>query len=125
MSVCDPSCRSALDFLNGADLIYSVGIPHCGCILKNRSNKGFVRCFLCFLVTNLEVAREEAKCLVGFVGNGVDMGASCHVVLDVDTKVLCGGDVFSGMSMQLIFRLFFHPLTVTFSAVHFGGDESS
>ena len=100
VSVWGPSCRSALDFLNGADFIFSVGIPDCGCILKTRSNKGFVRSFLCLLVADLEVAPEKAKCFVGFVGNGVDMGASCHVVLDVDTKVLCSGDVFNGISMH-------------------------
>ena len=99
-----------MDFLNGADLIFSVGIPDCGCILKYRSNKGFVRCFLRLPVADLEVAPEEAKCLVGFVGNGVDMGAPFHVVLDVDPKVLCSGDVFNGMSMQFILCLFFLPL---------------
>ena len=60
-----------------------------------------MRSFLCLLVADLELAPEEAKCLVGFVGDGVDMDASFHVVPDVDTKVLCGEDVFSGMSMQL------------------------
>ena len=84
------------------NLIFSAGIPDCGCILKYRSNKGLVYSFLCLLVADLEVAPEEAKCLVGFVGNGVDMGAPVLVVLGVDTKVLCGGDVFNGMSMQLI-----------------------
>ena len=60
-----------MDFLIGADLIFSVGIPDCGCILKTRSNKGFVRSFLCLLVADLEVAPKEAKYLVGFVGVGV------------------------------------------------------
>ena len=69
----DPSCCSVLDVINGADLIFSVGIPDCGCILKTRSNKGFVDSFLCLLVADLEVAPEEAECLVGFVGDGVDM----------------------------------------------------
>ena len=116
-----------MDFLNGADLIFSVGIPDCGCILKNRSNKGFVRCFLCFLVTNLELAREKAKCLVGFVGNGVDMGASCHVVLDVDTKVLCSGDVFNGISKtsSKIRCLIFLPLAGDVQCSAFLGDKSS
>ena len=58
--------------------------------------------FLCLLVADLAVAPEETKCLVGSVGNGVDMVVPFHVVLGVDTKVLCGGDVFDGMSMQLI-----------------------
>ena len=97
-----PSCRCALDFLNGANLIFSVGFPDCVCILKTRSNKGFVRSFLCLLVADFEAAPEEAKCPVGFVFDGVDMGAPVHVVLDFDTKVLCGGDVFNGMSMQVI-----------------------
>ena len=87
-----------MDFLTGADLIFSVGVPDCGCILKYRSNKGFVCSFLCLLVADLEVAPEEAKCLVGSVGNGVDIDAPFHVVLDVDPKVLCGGNVFSGLS---------------------------
>ena len=63
--------------------------------------------FFCLLVADLEVALEEAKCLVGFVDNGVNMGAPFHVVLDVDTEVLCGGDVFNSMSIQLISCLFF------------------
>ena len=46
VSVWGPSCRSALDFLNGADFIFSVGIPDCGCIVKYRSNKGFVQFLL-------------------------------------------------------------------------------
>ena len=91
-----------LNFLNGANLIFSVGFPDCGCILEYQSNKDFVHSLLCLLGANREVAPEEAKCLVGFVGNGVDMGAPVLVVLGVDTKVLCGGDVFNGMSMQLI-----------------------
>ena len=62
--------------------------------------------FFCLLVADLEVALEEAKCLVGFVDNGVNMGAPFHVVLDVDTRVLCCGDVFNGMSMQLICLFF-------------------
>ena len=82
--------------------IFSVGFPDCVCILKTRSNKGFVRSFLCLLVADFEAAPEEAKCPVGFVFDGVDMGAPVHVVLDFDTKVLCGGDVFNGMSMQVI-----------------------
>ena len=90
-----------MDFLNGADLIFSVGTLDCGCILKYRSNKGFVCSFLCLLVANLEVAPEE-KCLTGFVGDGVDTVTPFHVVLDIDTKLLCGGVVFNGMSMQLI-----------------------
>ena len=57
--------------------------------------------FLCLLVADLEVAPKEARCFVGFVGKGVDMDAPFRVVLDVDTKVLCGGDVFNVMSMQL------------------------
>ena len=74
----------------------------CGCILKYRSNKGFVHSFLCLLFADLEAAPEEAKCVVGFVGNGVNIGAPYHVVLDVDSKVLCGSDVCNGMSVQLI-----------------------
>ena len=81
-----------MDFFNGADFIFSEGIPDCGCILKYRSNKGFVESLLCLFVADLEIAPEEAKCLVGFVGDDVDMGAPVHVVLNVDTKVLCVGD---------------------------------
>ena len=78
-----------------------------------RTIKGFISSFLfClfffsfflsfFLVADLKVAPEEAKCVAGFVGNGVDMDVPFPVVLDADTKVLCGGDVSNGMSMQLI-----------------------
>ena len=71
--------------------MFSVLTPDCGCILKYRSNNGFVRTFLCLLVADLEVALEEAKCLVGFVGDGVDKGAPFHVVLDVNNKIFCDG----------------------------------
>ena len=45
--------------------------------------------FLCLLVAGLEVAPEEAECLVGFVGDGVDTCAAFHVILDVDSEVIC------------------------------------
>ena len=91
-----------------------------------RPNKSFVRSFLSLLIADLEAAPKEANCLVGFVGNGVDMRVPFHVVLEIDTKVLCGGDVFNGMPMQLICLLLllclgFFRLRVTFSPVHFGG----
>ena len=38
------------------------------------------------------------------------MGAPIRVVLDVDTKVLCGNDVFNSTFMQLITYLFFLSL---------------
>ena len=102
VSMCDPSDRSALDFLNGADLIFSVGIPDCGCILKYRSNKDFVRSFLCLLVADLEVAPEEAKCPPGFAGGGISVSAPFHVSLNVDNQASCGADVFKGKSTYLI-----------------------
>ena len=40
------SCHSVLNILSCADLTFSVRVPNCGCILKNRSNKGFVYNFL-------------------------------------------------------------------------------
>ena len=49
-----------MDFLNGSDLIFSVGIPNCGCIVKTWSNKSFEHSFLCLLVADLDVAPEAA-----------------------------------------------------------------
>ena len=79
-----------LDFLHGADLIFSVGIPDCDCIPKYQSNKGFVCNFFCLFVADLKVAPEEAKCLVGFVGDGVDMGAPFHAVWMLTPKSFVG-----------------------------------
>ena len=52
----------------------------------------------CLLVTDLEVVLEEAKCLIGFVGSGMDMGTPVHVIQDVGTKVCYGADGFKGGS---------------------------
>ena len=93
-----PSC---LDLLNGANLIFSVGVPNCVCILKEQSNTGFEHSFLCLLVADLEVVPEEATCPDGLVGDGVDISTQFHVILDVNTKVFCGADVLKGVSMQL------------------------
>ena len=49
---------------------------------------------------------EEAKCLVGFVGGGVDMGTPFHVIVDVHTRVCCSADVFKGVSVWLVCCLF-------------------
>ena len=57
--------------------------------------QGLCTQFPLFLFADLEVAPEEAKCLVG---DGVDMGTPFNVVLGVDTKLLCGGDIFNSMS---------------------------
>ena len=53
------------------------------------------------LAANPEVAPEDAKCLVGIVGDGVDIGTPFHVILDVDTKVCdtYSVDVLKGLSM--------------------------
>ena len=53
------------------------------------------------LAANPEVAPEDAKCLVGIVGDGVEMGTPFHVILDVDTKVCdtYSVDVLKGLSM--------------------------
>ena len=58
--------------------------------------------FFVFLFPIMRLCRRESRCLVVCVGDGVDMGAPFHVVVDVDIKVLCAGDVFNGMSMQLM-----------------------
>ena len=68
--------------------IFSVGFPDCVCILKTRSNKGFVRSFLCLLVADFEAAPEEAKCPVGFVDKGVDMDAHVNIICTSQSKVM-------------------------------------
>ena len=55
-------------------------------------------CVQFHLVDNPEVAPEDAKCLVGIVGDGVDMGTPFHVILDVDTKLSSSADVFKDLS---------------------------
>ena len=91
-----------MGFLNGADLILSVRILDRGCTLNYRSNTGFISSSLCLVIADLGVAPEEANRLVGFVGNGVDMGAPFHIIVDVYNKILFGDDVFNGMSMQFM-----------------------
>ena len=102
MSVGDPSCCSALDLLNGLDLICSVGIPYSGCALKKWANKGFVCSFLCLLVVDLEVAPEETKGLVGFACGRADVGYPPQVILDDDSQVLRHADVLKDVFMELI-----------------------
>ena len=91
-----------MDLLKSLNIIGSLGVLDCGYILKERVNKGFVHSFLCLLVVDFEVAPDKAKGIAGFLDDGINMGIPLHIVLYGDAKVLCGVDVFQGLSMQLI-----------------------
>ena len=56
----------------------------CGCIRRDRANKGLVHSFLCLLVAGLKLAPEKTECLIGFVGDSIDVGTSVHVIVDDD-----------------------------------------
>ena len=58
--------------------------------------------FFVFLFPIMRLCRRESRCLVVCVGDGVDMGAPFHIIVDVYNKILFGDDVFNGMSMQFM-----------------------
>lgn len=87
--VCKPSYYSVFDLFNATDLVFHTQESQTGCILKNWLKKGFVYSFPCLLVANHKAAPEEAKCLAGSPGDGVDMDSLFCIILDDDTLVCC------------------------------------
>ena len=49
VSICNPFCCTALDFLY---CFYVVWVPDSGRVLQDWADKGFICCFFCFLVSD-------------------------------------------------------------------------
>ena len=52
VSICNPSCCTALDFFYCFYVVCRVWVPDSGRVLQDWADKGFICCFFCFLVSD-------------------------------------------------------------------------
>ena len=74
MTIHRPACGSALHSLQPADVFGGVRVPHRAGVLQSWPDEGFVGTLLDGDGANSQVSTEEAKSLIGFVGDVANVG---------------------------------------------------